>query len=122
MQAFGSEQHMDVLPLRQLTHLALINLHQAVNDTVAVAIACNLTGLRVLDLTGAALTSNAALPAFAQLRHLTRLVLTGNPAAQQQQYAHQQQYAPEPFNLAQLKWLRQLSGLPEVQVVGVVAQ
>lgn len=61
-----------------LTSLALCNMRGAVDDTVAVALACNLQELRYLDLTGCAIHSDTPMPAFACMRHLTKLVLTGN--------------------------------------------
>lgn len=61
-----------------LTSLALRNMRGAVDDTVAVALACNLQELRYLDLTGCAIHSDTPMPAFACMRHLTKLVLTGN--------------------------------------------
>lgn len=69
-----------LVSLRGLTSLTLRSLGEAVDVTAAVALACSMPQLRDLDLTKGGIHSDAPMPALAQLRHLTRLVLTGNSA------------------------------------------
>lgn len=71
---------------------------------VAVALACNLPELRHLDLTKCGIQSDTPMPAFAQLHHLTKLVLTGNRGWHSK-------------NVAQLQRQRRAAGLSDVLVL-----
>lgn len=100
--------HRDCLALthlRALTSLVLRGVQDAVDDTVAVALACNLTQLRHLDLSGSAMRSDTPMPALASLRHLTQITLPRS------------EYSYRNDNRELLQWQRRGAGLPELIVL-----
>lgn len=77
----GRVQNRDCVHLtvmQSLTSLTLGNMREAVGDMVAVALACSLPELRYLDLTKCSISTDTPMPVFARMRHLTKIVLTGN--------------------------------------------
>jgi hypothetical protein len=64
--------------LTGLTKLSLEDLGDAVGDTVAVALAANLSQLSSLELCGCGLKTDAVLPVLAQRRHLSSVFLHSN--------------------------------------------
>lgn len=70
--------------LTALTHLRLSGGGACVSDAAAAALACSLKQLRYLDLRDCELGPMACVGAIAQLRHLSCLLLDGNPGITQQ--------------------------------------
>lgn len=99
-----SRDCLHLMHLRDLTSLALCHVLRAVDDMVAVTLACNLPELRFLDLTACAIITDTPMPAFVQLRHLTKIVLTANSGCN------------NPI-VAQLQQQRRAAGLPSVIVM-----
>jgi hypothetical protein len=97
---------LDLMQLHQLTSLTLNSVGKAVDDAVAVALACNMPQLCHLDLTQAGLSTDASMAALAQLRHLTRLVLTGNSVITNDKRC-----------VTRLQRYRRMAGLPELVVL-----
>jgi hypothetical protein len=64
--------------LTGLTGLSLDDLGDAVGDTVAVALAANLSQLCSLALSGCGLQTDAVLPVLAQRQHLRTVILHSN--------------------------------------------
>lgn len=95
---------LHLIGMRALTSLVLDTMRGGVDDMVAVALACNLQELRHLDLNRCFIESDAAMPAFAQMRHLTKVVLTGNRACSKE-------------NLVVLQKHRRAAGLPHLIVL-----
>jgi hypothetical protein len=103
---YGTMQERDclkLLQLRGLTSLVLSGMQAAFDDFVAVTLACNMPALRYLELTRCGMKSDIAVPAFAQLRHVTKIVLSGNNGYTDNSIAH-------------LHWQRSAAGLPKVIV------
>jgi hypothetical protein len=103
----GRVQNRDCMHLtvmQSLTSLALGNMREAVGDMVAVALACSLPELRCLDLTRCSISTDTAMPAFARMRHLTKIVLTGNRGSSSN-------------SVALLQTHRRAAGLPSVIVM-----
>lgn len=94
---------MQLLHLRKLTSLVLRDMWNAVDNMVAVTLACNMPELCYLDITGCQLKVDTAVPAFAQLQHLTKIVLSGNSG-----------YTDTSISL--LHWQRSAAGLPKLIV------
>jgi hypothetical protein len=96
-----------LLHLRSLTSLVLSGTQDAVDDMVAVTLPCTMPELRYLKLVRCVIKYDSAVPAFAQLRHLTKIVLLSNAG-------YSSAYTDN--SISYLHWMRSAAGLPKLIV------